>query len=116
MRLTCGPVGWDGGAVTIQNIGTGTTEWKWEGQPSLVNALKFASDDSWSKEPFYILDRWGKWVLYDNKRILALPQNSHGDEDGLDDDERCDYRAKTITFSSEMGRLGTFMFEGIPSF
>ncbi|PWY89096.1 hypothetical protein BO70DRAFT_426763 [Aspergillus heteromorphus CBS 117.55] len=113
-------VGWNEWKVTVHEIATGTTEWVWEGPPSLVNILTFSPNDMWSEKPFYTVDSAGHWILHDSKKIMALPQRflKYSSRPSPLDYGYIwqDCRGNTIAFYTKSDRFATFMFDGAPSF
>lgn len=106
-------IGWEDNIVSIYNIATGETEQKLQASPALVFSLRFSPDDLLVEEPLYTVDRSVEWITHNQKRVLALPSNLHGQlvYARQHSPYLVEHRANSLAYRTESGRLAAFVFE-----
>ncbi|KAJ5431595.1 hypothetical protein N7445_009327 [Penicillium cf. griseofulvum] len=99
-------IGWENNIVSIHNIATDEIQ-RLQASASLIYSLRFSPDDKLIEEPFYTLDHSAGWIIYDNKKVLALPliYRPLRADSGMCSEGLIQHRANSIAYRAEAGRV-----------
>ncbi|KAJ5423139.1 hypothetical protein N7491_008355 [Penicillium cf. griseofulvum] len=99
-------IGWENNIVSIHNVATDEIQ-RLQASASLIYSLRFSPDDKLIEEHFYTLDHSAGWIIYDNKKVLALPliYRPLRADSGMCSEGLIQHRANSIAYRAEAGRV-----------